>query len=100
MNLFNFFIYLYFCKSIFSFSHSPNRHAKKLSLNLPHVTEVFPEINYFMNIFKIKKGVCKNDDDCLTPLKCCDNPLDKYNKMCCSGNGQKIPVQENMFIYT
>lgn len=107
MYLFKFFIYLYFCKSIFSFSNSYGQcknhnsyiFSIKENMRLPSLIEVFPEIKYFLNIFKTKKNNCKTDDDCLFPLKCCDNPMDKYNKICCSGIGQKISVQENMLLY-
>ena len=101
------FAYLYLCQSVFSFlnfhnqckTHNSYIFSVKSPMNLPSLTEVFPEINYLLNIFKIKKGNCKSDDDCLFPLKCCDNPLDKYNKMCCFGNGQKIETQKNIFAY-
>ena len=118
MHLFKFFVYLYFCKGIFGFSSSYNECQnrnfyifpikKQLDLPLsnkflhdfPSLTEVFPEINYFFNIFKIKKRSCKTDNDCSSPLKCCDNPLDKYNKICCFGNGQKLVTNKSMFAYT
>jgi hypothetical protein len=107
MYFFRIFAYFYLSQSVFSFSksytecHNHKSHIfnAKSPINLPSLTEVFPEINYFLNIFKTKKGNCKTDDDCLFPLKCCDNPLDKYNKMCCFGNGQKIETQKNIFAY-
>jgi hypothetical protein len=101
------YLYLYQIAVSFSDAHNQCKHQTlnhyifnvKSPLNLPSLTEVFPEINYFFNIFKVKKSNCKTDDDCLSPLKCCDNPLDKYNKMCCFGNGQKLVTHKSMFVY-
>lgn len=55
---------------------------------LPSITEVFPEIKKIF--IKKYKHPCKNDNDCIFPYKCCDNPLDLLNKQCCTGLGAYI----------
>ena len=74
--------------------HNVKNNPQNSTFYLPGIFEIFPElrINLKKNNFKFKK--CKKDTDCDNPEVCCDNPLKKNDKFCCSGSfvGKHAPA--------
>jgi hypothetical protein len=70
-----------------------NNQNKNSSFYLPGFFEVFPELKIDFKNYEFKFKKCKKNDDCEKPEMCCDNPLKKNDKFCCSGAyvGKRVP---------
>ena len=68
-------------------------------MNLPTLTEVFPEIKNLWPIWVKKNGFkikCNKDSDCLFPQACCHHPIIPGDNFCCYG-GYKARELEYAF---
>jgi len=70
-----------------------------VKVNLPTLTEAFPEIKNLWPIWVKKQGVkikCNKDSDCLFPQACCNHPIIPGDNFCCNG-GYKVRQLEYAF---